>query len=133
MEKQIEEIKQLARDIYERGTALDGIDFVHAAVNGADDDPESHFMRIARHLHVTKGYRKASDVAREIFAEIIEALTEERITEYQKSNSALEAQDTTSYEVYSYAEDKLATIITALKLYKKKYESEEKNENQTEL
>ena len=66
-EKQIEEIKQLARDIFERGTALDGIDFVHAAVNGADDDPESHFMRIARHLYVTKGYRKASDVAREIF------------------------------------------------------------------
>ncbi len=73
-EKQIEEIKQLARDIYERGTALDGIDFVHAAVNGADDDPESHFMRIARHLYVTKGYRKASEVAREIFAEIEELL-----------------------------------------------------------
>ena len=75
-EKQIEEIKQLARDIFERGTALDGIDFVHAAVNGADDDPESHFMRIARHLYVTKGYRKASDVAREIFAEIEENMTD---------------------------------------------------------
>ena len=74
MNKQIEEIKQLARDIYERGTALDGIDFVHAAVNGADDDPESHFMRIARHLHVTKGYRKASDVAREILQEVSQLL-----------------------------------------------------------
>lgn len=59
------EIKQLARDIYERGTALDGIDFVHAAVNGADDDPESHFMRIARYLYVTKGYRKVKEESHE--------------------------------------------------------------------
>lgn len=70
--------------------------------------------------------RKASDAAEEIFAEIIEALTEERITEEQKANSALEAQDTASYEVYSYAEDKLATIVLALNLYKKKYTEEGK-------
>lgn len=73
--KQIEEIKQLARDIFERGTALDGIDFVHAAVNGADRD-DTHFMRIARHLYCNKGYRKASEVAREIFAEIEENMTD---------------------------------------------------------
>ena len=72
------------------------------------------------------GYRKASEVVAKIFAEIIEALTDERITEDQKANSALEAQDTASYEVYSYAEDKLATIVLALELYKKKYTEEEK-------
>ena len=79
MEKQIEEIKQLARAIYERGTALEGIDFVHAAVNGADDDPESHFMRIARHLYA-EGYRKASEVAREV----IEKLEQEIAKCFQK-------------------------------------------------
>ena len=70
----------------------------------------------------TAGYRKAS----EIFEEIIEALTEERIEENRKADSALEAQDTASYEVYSYAEDKLATLVTALSLYKKKYTEEGK-------
>ena len=68
-EKQIEEIKQLARDIFERKTAIDGIDLAFAAAHGADRD-DTHFMRIARHLYCNKGYRKASEVAREIFAEI---------------------------------------------------------------
>lgn len=76
-----------------------------------------HFCKLAEHLITEKGYRKAS----EIFEEIIEALTEERIEENRKADSALEAQDTASYEVYSYAEDKLATLVTALSLYKKKY------------
>lgn len=67
-----------------------------------------------------KGYRKAFDVAREILKDIIEALVDERIEEERKANSALEAQDTASYEVYSYAEDKLGTLITALNIYKKK-------------
>lgn len=76
---------------------------------------------VATYLTDKKGYRKASDVAEEIFAEIIEALVEERIAEERKANSALEAQDTASYEVYNYAEDKLGTLVTALSLYKKKY------------
>lgn len=67
------------------------------------------------------GYRKASDVAREIFEEIIEALADEQITEAQKASAALEAQDTLSYEVFNYAEDKLGTIVLALSLCKKKY------------
>ena len=67
-EKQIEEIKQLARDIFEPREAIDGIDLAFAAVHGADRD-DTHFMRIATHLY-GKSYRKASDVAREIFAEI---------------------------------------------------------------
>ena len=75
-----------------------------------------------------KGYRKASEVAEEIFAEIIEALVEERIAEERKANSALEAQDTASYEVYNYAEDKLGTLVTALSLYKKKYTETEGGE-----
>ena len=68
MDKQIEEIKQLARDIFEPKTAIDGIDLAFAAVHGADRD-DTHFMRIATHLY-GKGYRKAFDVAREVFAEI---------------------------------------------------------------
>lgn len=91
-QKQIEEIKQLARDIFERGTALDGIDFVHAAVNGADDDPESHFMRIARHLYVTKGYRKASDIVEKIFAEISEILFDYEKAIRAENRNAFEAR-----------------------------------------
>ena len=72
------------------------------------------------------GYRKAPEVAREIVEEIIEALTAERIEEDRKANSALEAQDTASYEVYNYAEDKLGTLVTALSIYKKKYAEEGK-------
>ena len=68
MEKTIEEIKQLARDIFETRVAIDGIDLAFAAAHGADRD-DTHFMRIATHLY-GKGYRKASEVAREIFAEI---------------------------------------------------------------
>lgn len=67
-DKQIEEIKQLAKDIFAPKVALDGIDLAFASVHGADME-DSHFMRIAKHLYA-KGYRKASDVAREVFEEI---------------------------------------------------------------
>ena len=50
VEKPIEEIKQLARDIFEPKTAIDGIDLAFAAVHGADRD-DTHFMRIATHLY----------------------------------------------------------------------------------
>ena len=68
MKKPIEEIKQLARDIFETREAIDGIDLAFAAVHGADRD-DTHFMRIATHLY-GKSYRRASDVAREIFGEL---------------------------------------------------------------
>lgn len=79
-----------------------------------------------------KGYRKASDVATEILDDIMDALTGESIEEEKKANSALEAQDTISYDIFSYANDKLETLLTALgifkKLYLKKYESEGEDE-----
>ena len=115
--KQIEEIKQLARDIFERGTALDGIDFVHAAVNGADDDPESHFMRIARHLYVTKGYRRASEVAREVIGEIQSKI--------QIMVSSIKAQEEIGNisEFNGGAKTTLEIVFKDLAELKKKYES----------
>ncbi len=67
-DKQIEEIKQLAKDIFAPKVALDGIDLAFASVHGADME-DSHFMRIAKHLY-GKGYRKASDVENAIYAAI---------------------------------------------------------------
>ena len=64
-EKQIEE---MARDIFAPKVAIDGIDIAFASVHGADK-PDSHFMRIAQHLY-NAGYRKQSEVAKEIFEEI---------------------------------------------------------------
>ena len=64
-----EQIKELARDIFEPRVAIDGIDIAFASVHGADRDNDTHFMRIARHLY-DKGYRKTSDVAKEIFEEV---------------------------------------------------------------
>jgi hypothetical protein len=53
-----EQIKEMARDIFEPKVAIDGIDLAFAAVHGADM-PDSHFMRIAQHLY-NEGYRKQS-------------------------------------------------------------------------
>ena len=69
MNKQIEEIKEMARAIYETGEAVEEIDLRYACLHGADSDSETKFMRIARHLY-HNDYRKSTDVAREIFAEI---------------------------------------------------------------
>lgn len=69
MDKQTEEIKAMAKAIFETGEAIEGIDLVYASLHGADSDSETKFMRIAKHLYCND-YRKASDVAREIFAEI---------------------------------------------------------------
>ena len=66
MNKQIEE---MAKAIFETGEAIEEIDLRCACLHGADSDSETKFMRIARHLY-RSGYRKANDVAREIFAEI---------------------------------------------------------------
>ena len=73
MNKQIEEIKEMARAIFETGEAIEEIDLRYACLHGADSDSETKFMRIARHLY-HNDYRKSTDVAREIFAEIEDAL-----------------------------------------------------------
>lgn len=85
----IEQIKEMARTIFESRVAIDGIDLAFAAVHGADME-DSHFMRIAGHLYrngyrktftsefasdtqkaFKEGYEKArSEVAAEIIAEI---------------------------------------------------------------
>lgn len=52
-------IKQLAKDIYDCGDALESVDFIY----GAHDD--SHFARIARKL-VAKGYVKKEDLLEDI-------------------------------------------------------------------
>ncbi len=51
-----EQIEKMAKDIFESGVAIDGIDHAFAAVHGADMT-DSHFMRIAQHLY-NAGYRK---------------------------------------------------------------------------
>ena len=110
VEKPIEEIKQLARDIFEPKTAIDGIDLAFAAVHGADRD-DTHFMRIATHLY-GKGYRKASEVVKEIFAEI-----------EQNIGKKLHIDD----HMRTYAKDSSVSYKMLAEL-KKKYESEENKE-----
>jgi hypothetical protein len=56
-----------------------------------------------------------------LLEDIIEGLAAEQTKEGQKADSAWESQDTLSYEVFGYAEDKLETIVLALTLLKKKY------------
>lgn len=55
-----DQIEEMARDIFESGVAIEGIDCAFAALQGADKD-DSHFMRMAKHLVVNKGYRKQSE------------------------------------------------------------------------
>ena len=56
MNKQIEE---MARAIFETGEAIEEIDLRYACLHGADNDNETKFMRIARHLYLCD-YRKVS-------------------------------------------------------------------------
>lgn len=56
-----------------------------------------------------------------LLEDIIERLAAEQTKEGQKADSAWESQDTLSYEVFGYAEDKLETIVLALTLLKNKY------------
>lgn len=72
----------MARTIFESRVAIDGIDIAFAGVHGADME-DSHFMRIAGHLH-RNGYRKASKVADEIAAGIEAAIEEKALTEYHR-------------------------------------------------
>ena len=61
-EKQIDKqaVEEMAKDIFEPKIAIDGIDLAFASVHGADKK-DTHFMRIAEHLVVNKGYRKQSE------------------------------------------------------------------------
>lgn len=100
MNKQIEE---MARTIFESHVAIDGIDLAFSAVHGADME-DSHFMRIAGHLY-RNGYRKASDVAAEIFAEIELLLSANMSGEFRGD----------SVEWFDYYELHLAEDIAKLK------------------
>ena len=50
-------IEEMARDIAEAGVAISGLDLAYSSVHGADNDSETQFMRIARHLYY-KNYRR---------------------------------------------------------------------------
>lgn len=62
-----------------------------------------------------------TDVAREIFEEIFEALQGEIDEEDKLGRNAWEIGDTAGYHIHQYAEEKLDTLQIALSLYKKKY------------
>ena len=67
-----------------------------------------------------------SEVAREIFAEIEEALQYEKDLEDKNGRDAWDKGDTVGFHIHDYAEDKLETILVALSLFKKKYIGEKK-------
>ena len=73
---------------------------------------------------IDKGYRKASDVAREIFEEIEEALDGELDREDERERIAWMESDMREHAIHHYAGDKIETLMTAFDLLKKKYESE---------
>ena len=62
-----------------------------------------------------------SEVAREIFAEIEEALQYEIDLEDKNGRNAWGEGDTIGFHIHEYAEDKLDTLKIALSLLKKKY------------
>ena len=64
MNKQIEE---MANALLDSKVVIDGLDRAFARIQGVEN---SRFEKMARYLVETQGYRKASDVAREIFEEI---------------------------------------------------------------
>lgn len=58
MEKN-KQIDEIAKDIYDTGVAIDGVDLAFGLF-----DNDDHFHRIAKELY-SKGYRKQSDTVRE--------------------------------------------------------------------
>ena len=67
-----------------------------------------------------------SEVARDIFAEIEEALQYEKDLEDKNGRNAWGNGDTVGFHIHNYAEDKLDTLLIALSLLKKKYTEGEK-------
>ena len=72
-----------------------------------------------------------STVAREIFAEIDEALQYEIDIEDTRGRNAWAQGDVSGFQTHEYAEDKLDTIKIALSLFKKKYTEGAQDENNT--
>ena len=72
-----------------------------------------------------------SEVAREIFAEIDEALQYEIDIEDTRGRNAWAQGDVSGFQTHEYAEDKLDTIKIALSLFKKKYTEGAQDENNT--
>ena len=73
------------------------------------------------------GWRKASDVAREIFEEIEEALDGELCKEDERERIAWMESDMREHAIHHYAGDKLETLMTAFDLLKKMHLGEDIN------
>lgn len=58
------QIAEIAKDIYDTGVAIDGVDLAFGLF-----DNDDHFHRIAKELY-SKGYRKQSDTVREFVSKI---------------------------------------------------------------
>ena len=65
-----------------------------------------------------------SEVAREIFEEIEEALQYEIDLEDKHGRNAWGQGDVRTFQTHQYTEDKLETILVSLSLFKKKYTEE---------
>ena len=72
--------------------------------------------------------KSKTEVARELFDEIIDALRGEIDEEDKRGRAAWDVGDTTGYQIHQYAEEKLETIVLALQIYKK--HTEEKNDDE---
>lgn len=107
-EKQIEEIKELADGIY-----------INCPACLLEDEAEM----IAKYVIENKGYRKASDVAREIFAEI-----EKMLKNRYHSNKVSSEDSGIMITVKHSARTSFATALHDIAELKKKYESEDKRD-----
>lgn len=117
-EKQIEEMEIALREAqHELDKAW------HECLHNKGTQPRREFLFTAQYLVENKGYRKASDVAREIFADLensidglLKVYIEERAKEY--------AIDTPLAEYLSGKIDACSSVKFRLAELKKKYESE---------
>lgn len=64
MNKQIEE---MAKALLDSKVVIDGLDRAFARIHGVEN---SRFEKMARYLVETQGYRKSTDVARNIFGNL---------------------------------------------------------------
>lgn len=68
MKSKEQQIEEMAKDIYSTGIAIDGTDIAYGVY-----DNDDHFHRMARKLYAA-GYRKQSDVVREIISKAFERI-----------------------------------------------------------
>lgn len=76
----------------------------------------------ATEIAYKNGYEKgASDTAKEILDELLDAVQSEREAEDKLGRRAWEESDTVGYHIHQYAEEKLGTFETALSIFKNLY------------